>query len=68
MSEIDAITTRVGIRCEFKKGTSDGVSATLFPEPHHTEADLQSAKAEAKKARDIVSIRVRRLEESGGAD
>lgn len=54
----DTITTRAGIRCEFTKGTSDGVSAVLYPESRHTEADVQSAKAEAKKARDIVSIRI----------
>jgi hypothetical protein len=64
----DSITTRAGIRCEFNKGTSDGVNAVLYPEAHHTDADVQSAKAEARKARDIVSIRVRRLGESGSTD
>lgn len=63
----DTLTTRSGIRCEFNKGSSDGVQVTLYPEPHHTDADVQSAKAEAKKARDVVSIRIRRLEDDGGA-
>jgi hypothetical protein len=38
----------------------DGMSFELLPEDHHTAEDVKRAKAQLRRDRDVVSIRVTR--------
>lgn len=47
-----------GVRFKWHLAGPGGTAFLLFPEAHHTQEDIQQAKAEIRHKRDAVSIRI----------
>jgi hypothetical protein len=54
------VQTRAGLICELARGPGDGVIATIVLKPEHSEAQLEAAKREIRRTRDVVLLAVRR--------
>ena len=50
--------TSNGIPYTWDISSSTGADFILFPEPHHTDADVLNAKIEIRAERDVVSLRI----------
>lgn len=44
--------------------SSAGAGFALIREPHHTDGDIESAKSYLRRERDVVQLRVARLEDT----
>jgi hypothetical protein len=56
---METYTCRNGMKVELKRGPSDGIVATLLAEGY-SDKQVAAARAEIRKARDVISLVVRR--------
>lgn len=54
--------TKSGVAFDWGLAGPGGAYFILIREPHHTDADIESAKNELRGSRDVVSLRVERLQ------
>jgi hypothetical protein len=60
--------TENGVVFEWELASSQGAAFELFREPRHTDDDIDEAKRQLHRDRDVVSLRVVRVDEDVTAD
>jgi hypothetical protein len=66
MRRPERVVTRIGIVAEVSAGAGQGEVVTLLVMPHHTDLQVERAKAELRRQRDVVMMCVKRLEAERG--
>lgn len=52
-------STSNGVRYDWWIDGPQGAKFELYREPHHSDADIESAKKELRRDHDVVSIRIK---------